>query len=350
MSYKLSEVLIKSIILFMHTYNSGTFLVDENGEFEVDYLFDGGWFRGELAVFSVEGMENLTPGSEEFMLEAARRALTNSDLGRIVVRDEIEGARFSADFSWERNFNTDFQQYTEPKTFSMTPGDEVGLMLVQHSSVQETINNPENISQFGTLPIFSIPEANLSGASENRFNFVDINGTGTIGLEDIPTAESGGDYNDMVVQFVGLDDNFVSFEDNVSSARDWRETEIGQGLLGYANVREAASEIIDLDADVSLPSEDSLLSTSETNAIDPTSELTDLDTGDVSLLSEDYLLFTPEADTEDIITSEIIDLGVVEEPIGLGKPAVEDGLSSGDDLLEVTVGDVGNNETISLFQ
>ena len=87
----------------MHTYDSGTFIVGSSGEIDVDYLFDGGWFRGELALFSLEGMDEFTPGSTEFMLEAARRALTNSEQGRVVVSDEVEGARFSADLPWERN-------------------------------------------------------------------------------------------------------------------------------------------------------------------------------------------------------------------------------------------------------
>ena len=140
----------------MHTYDNGTFFVDSSGEVDVDYLFDGGWFRGELALFSLEGMDEFTPGSTEFMLEAARRALTNSEQGRVVVRDEVEGARFGADLPWERNFNSDPQQYLGAQTYNMTPGDEVGLMMVQHTTVRETFNNPENIFQFGKLPIFSI--------------------------------------------------------------------------------------------------------------------------------------------------------------------------------------------------
>ena len=106
---------------------TGTFIVDASGEVEVDFLFDGGWFRGELAMFSLEGMEAIEPGSTEFMLEAARRALTDSTQGRIIVQDELEAARFSADLAWERNFNSGI--YQGVKTFQMTPGDEVAFML-----------------------------------------------------------------------------------------------------------------------------------------------------------------------------------------------------------------------------
>ena len=63
----------------MITYETGTFLVDSNGEIGVDYLFDGGWFQGQLGVFSLEGMEELEPGSTEFLLEAAQRVISNSN-------------------------------------------------------------------------------------------------------------------------------------------------------------------------------------------------------------------------------------------------------------------------------
>ena len=83
----------------MVSFETGTFIVGTSGEVEVDFLFDGGWFRGELAVFSLEGMETYEPGSTEFMVEAARRALTNSELGHILVRDQTEAARFGADLA-----------------------------------------------------------------------------------------------------------------------------------------------------------------------------------------------------------------------------------------------------------
>ncbi len=123
----------------MVSFETGTFIVDSSGEVQVDFLFDGGWFRGELAVFSLDGMEAIEPGSTEFMLEAAQRALTNSTQGRVVVQDQLEAARFSADLAWERNFNTDPPsnpgEYQGVKTFNLTPGDQVALMLVQHTTI-----------------------------------------------------------------------------------------------------------------------------------------------------------------------------------------------------------------------
>ncbi len=69
----------------MVTSKTGTFIVDSGGQVKVNFLFDGGWFRGELAIFSLAGMEEFTPGTTDFMLEAARRALTDSEQGRIMA-------------------------------------------------------------------------------------------------------------------------------------------------------------------------------------------------------------------------------------------------------------------------
>jgi hypothetical protein len=41
-------------------FESGYFTVGESGEVTIDYLFDGGGYEGELAIFSLEGMEDLT--------------------------------------------------------------------------------------------------------------------------------------------------------------------------------------------------------------------------------------------------------------------------------------------------
>ena len=205
----------------MVSFTTGTFIVDSSGEVEVDFLFDGGWFRGELAMFSLDGMEAYEPGSIEFMLEAARRALSNSTEGHIIIQDELEGARFSADLAWERNFNSG--EYQGVKTFQMTPGDEVAFMLVQHNTVKKTLRNPNKIFEFGNLPLFSIPEANLSGSSPNEFGVVDVDGLGTIAFEDVPIGQADKDYNDMILKVKGLEGNLATLSDQINPTRDWRK-------------------------------------------------------------------------------------------------------------------------------
>ncbi|MCS6814453.1 MAG: hypothetical protein NZ772_12920 [Cyanobacteria bacterium] len=82
---------------YLTPYTSGYFLTDSTGKIGIDYLFDGGGYRGQLALFSLEGMETLVPGSPEFIKEAARRALSKSELGYIVIDDPTEGARFKGE-------------------------------------------------------------------------------------------------------------------------------------------------------------------------------------------------------------------------------------------------------------
>ncbi len=43
------------------TSNKGIFTVGDSGQFSFEYLFDGGWFEGELAVYNLAGMDQYTP-------------------------------------------------------------------------------------------------------------------------------------------------------------------------------------------------------------------------------------------------------------------------------------------------
>ncbi|MEL6472145.1 MAG: hypothetical protein AAFQ74_20655, partial [Cyanobacteria bacterium J06623_4] len=71
----------------------GTFVADDSGKVEVDFLFDGGFYAGELGIFSLEGMGGLN--QRKFAKEAAKRALSGTDQGHIVISDKADGAQFS---------------------------------------------------------------------------------------------------------------------------------------------------------------------------------------------------------------------------------------------------------------
>ncbi|BAB77992.1 DUF4114 domain-containing protein [Anabaena sp. FACHB-709] len=218
-------------------YNEGVFQVGETGKVTVDYLYDGGGYQGHLAVFSLTGMENYIPGSNAFIKEATNRALSNSQMGYILARDQQEGARFTEKMPWEANFN--FGPYLGVKTFQMKAGDTFAFMLVPNTTVQE-INQTPGISksstawQIGKLPLFSIPEANPSVAGGQM---VDIDGNGTFAFEDIPIAASNSDrdYNDVVFQIKGAKGTVQSIDNFSNFERDWRTTTTGKQLLDYAN-------------------------------------------------------------------------------------------------------------------
>ncbi|OQX06754.1 MAG: hypothetical protein BWK80_50345, partial [Desulfobacteraceae bacterium IS3] len=63
------------------TFKTGIFTVDDTGIVKIDWLYDGGKYQGEFGIFSIVGMENLTPGSPEFIAEAAKRVLSDSEQG-----------------------------------------------------------------------------------------------------------------------------------------------------------------------------------------------------------------------------------------------------------------------------
>ncbi|HAA30419.1 MAG TPA: hypothetical protein DCE56_25435 [Cyanobacteria bacterium UBA8553] len=46
-------------------------------------------------------MEQFTPGSDAFTKEAARRALTGSNNGHIIISDINQGAKFTGSVPWE---------------------------------------------------------------------------------------------------------------------------------------------------------------------------------------------------------------------------------------------------------
>ncbi|MDJ0572914.1 MAG: DUF4114 domain-containing protein, partial [Pleurocapsa sp. MO_192.B19] len=215
-------------------FNEGVFEVGETGEITFDYLYDGGWYQGELAVFSLGGMDIYEPGSDAFIAEATRRALTNSELGYVLAKDRTEGARFTEKMSWENDFNIDADQYQGAQTFTMNPGDQFAFMLVQHTTVWE-ITDPTKIWQWGKLPLFSIPEANPGGNPEGQV--VDVDGNGTYAFEDVRTDinDSDRDYNDFVFQIKGAQGTVSSMDLYSNSDRDWRTTEVGAEILEYTN-------------------------------------------------------------------------------------------------------------------
>jgi len=84
----------------------GTFLVENaNGQVKFEYQFDGGYYEGELGIFSLSNVR-ADARSPEFIAEAARRVLTNSTEGHIVIRDSIEGAKFTGAMPPEGTFGS----------------------------------------------------------------------------------------------------------------------------------------------------------------------------------------------------------------------------------------------------
>ena len=232
-------------------YSAGVFEVGDTGEVTFDFLYDGGWYQGELAIFSLEGMDYMTPGSHQFIEEATRRALSNSTEGYVVANDKQEGAKFDFPVWWESNFNN--HEYQGVKSFAMNPGDEFAVMLVQNKTVQSIADDIFNIYRGGNKPIFSVPELNLGISQGVSFDadedvpdelfqkalgqFVSVYDNGVYALEDIRVDQvhSDKDYNDFVFQIKGATTNTENLGNVKNSTRGWAYSENAQELLSYAN-------------------------------------------------------------------------------------------------------------------
>ncbi|MEP0872778.1 S8 family serine peptidase [Trichocoleus desertorum AS-A10] len=212
-------------------FDSGVFTVGETGEVGIDFLFDGGSYKGELAVFSLDGMEQFEPGSEAFIQEAARRALSDSDLGHVVIRDRLEAAKFSGSLGESTNWN--MGEYLGVKTFTMRPGDEFGIMLAPNGQVQTVFDNPA--VHGAKLPLFSMSTANPDDAFHVG-QAVDVTGEGNTFVMEDQRVDKGSDrdYNDLIFQIRGATGKAASLDEYIAPAKDWRPSDMGQALIEYA--------------------------------------------------------------------------------------------------------------------
>lgn len=213
------------------TFTSGFWTVGDSGKVSINYLFDGGQYQGQLAIFSLDGMEQYQPGSTEFITEAASRALSNSNLGHLVISDATEAARFNGLMSGElQNWNSG--EYQGVNTFSMRPGEQFGIMLVPNGTVQQVFDG--NVAG-DVRPLFSMTTANPNDAFHVG-QLADVNGHGnTFVMEDVRMdGFSDGDYNDLIFQVRGATGQAVQMDQVINPANDWRTTDMGKALISYA--------------------------------------------------------------------------------------------------------------------
>jgi len=139
-----------------------------------------------------------------FIQEAASRALSDSELGHVVISDQTEGARFVGELGESDRNSGD---YLGVKTVQMRPGDEFGFMLVPNNTVQRVFDNPDVGG--AARPLFSMATANPDDAFHVG-QIADVTGDGsTFVMEDLRVDADWNDqdYNDVVFQVRGATGN-----------------------------------------------------------------------------------------------------------------------------------------------
>ncbi|MFQ4139588.1 DUF4114 domain-containing protein [Nodosilinea sp. PGN35] len=207
----------------------GLFTVEPSGQIRVEFLFDSGAYSGQVGLFSIAGMDALVPGSLEFIRESARRSLSQSTQGYLVISTLDEGASLSGELG-ERNYNAGSPLGN--KAFTFQPNDTLALMLVPNGSIQQLLDNPG--LDCALRPLYSLAAANPLGRVHYGAISTNLNGL-VMGIEDVPfDAGSDGDFNDVVLKLEGVTGQLMSLTDLVQSRRGWLDSALGQNLFAIA--------------------------------------------------------------------------------------------------------------------
>jgi len=200
----------------------GAFTVGTSGQVATEFLSDGGAYTGQLAVFSLTGMEALAPGSPAFIQEAARRALSNSPEGYIIISDITEAASLNGELG-EKNRNAGTPGGI--KNFAFAPGTHIAVMLVPDGSVQQVFDNP---AAGGRLrPLFSLASANPA----SQIHLGEIR-PGVFAMEDVRFDEgSDADFNDVIFRLQGVTGQVEPVTNLIGGQQIWINTPLGQQLF-----------------------------------------------------------------------------------------------------------------------
>ncbi len=103
---------------------AGVLKVGSTPSVQVNYLRDDVKTSGEVAIVSLQGMEYLQPGSPAFNKEAARRALTDTNLGHVIASDAFDASQAESNSS-----------YHGRKSYPMAAGDSYAVLDVDGGTV-----------------------------------------------------------------------------------------------------------------------------------------------------------------------------------------------------------------------
>ena len=197
-------------------FPSGIFTVGETGEVAIEFLWHGREISsGQLALFSLEGMEDFQLDSPALIAEILDRihfskSFNSISLGHLAIADLNQGARFG---SWGARFQDDRVNRIEP--LKLPQGERFCFLLICNSDLNaiDTNRDRPDCLCFSFLP----------------YHFVDVTGEGNT----FAFGEKGGLYNSPVFRIWGAKGDTLSLDDAIAPELDWRKTKFGKELLTY---------------------------------------------------------------------------------------------------------------------
>ena len=235
----------------VYRYAAGVFGVGED-PVKINWLYDGGYYQGELGIFSLSEMDRFVPNSKEFVMEAAKRVLSNTGDGYVVFSDPAEGAQFRGSLGEAMEWN--YGEYKGVKSFAMRPGDTFATMLVPNYTFEKLYND---FSEGLPLTVERYPLFSLASYNEDHGMYLgqiaDINGKGNAFIyEDKNFKASDRDYNDLIFQIAGVyvcQDKAPTLDSLIaagimSSEDDWRvHTDLGKQVMDQVNVEYSSKQM-----------------------------------------------------------------------------------------------------------
>ena len=177
--------------------DSGYFVVKDS-QVSIDFILDGGAYKGEVGLFNLEGMHLYKPGSEAFIKQATRRSLSGSHLGHVAISDSVDKALFDVNYPLDQSSN--HGTYNGVKLLPMNPGDKFAIILVPNGTIEEVFQNPSIGGD--KQPLFSLGDSNPGGA----FHVGQLAAAGgNIFVMEDQRVDLGSDrdYNDVLFQVKG---------------------------------------------------------------------------------------------------------------------------------------------------
>ena len=196
-------------------FKSGFFTVGETGKVSFEFLYYSGGYKVELAIFSLNRMEEYEVGSHKFILEAVSRASSDSKLGHIVIKDRSQKQNFSNHLGNLTTISSEDRSPTD--TFIMNPGDTFAMMLIPQGTLEQVFNRlkiTERSLPPHLNPLFSFTTDNFQ-PSLSLGEIVDVGGEEvTFILENLAPQEfANKDCNDIIFRVKGAKGQAISLDE-----------------------------------------------------------------------------------------------------------------------------------------